>query len=624
MCGIAGKIAYNGTVQESSIKQMTDTIAHRGPDDAGIYIEPNQKIGLGHRRLSIIDTSIKGHQPMSYMDRYWIVFNGEIYNHNELRTQLQKNNYTFKSNTDTEVILALYDHRKEACVEHLLGMFAFAIYDQKKRTLFCARDRFGQKPFKYYTDTNTFIFASELKAILTQPEYKKEPDWHAIDQYLTFQYVPAPLTGFKGIKKLMPGTYLKLDTTTGIITTKKYWNLSFKPNNKKSQSRWEQEIAKELERATTSQMNADVPLGAFLSGGIDSSIIVGLMSKQSTNPINTFSIGFPEKKFNELSYARLVAKHFKTNHQEFTVTPNTVEILPELISLYEEPYADSSAIPSYYLSKLAKQHVTVALNGDGGDEHFAGYQRYSFHKIATTLDKLGISKIPLPAIPAFATKTTFGMRADRFLSSLSKPSATRYINYLCYFTDKMKENLYSKEFSTNITNSTNQLMAEQFKNAQSNNDIAKALFADISTYLPDDLLVKTDIATMSQGLEARSPFLDHKFAELTAQIPSHYKLQGLTDYKHILKNTFKHMLPTEITNRKKMGFILPIEKWFRDDLSSYLKGELLQKHTHITKHLCNPDAIKNLIERHQNTSANLAPPIWALLTLELWFKKYFS
>ncbi|MDO8335235.1 MAG: asparagine synthase (glutamine-hydrolyzing), partial [Candidatus Saccharibacteria bacterium] len=412
MCGIAGKyLLSNSMVNEHDLVRMGDAIKHRGPDDAGTYLSPDRHCGLSFRRLAILDLTDNGHQPMRYQDRYQIVFNGEIYNFEAERAILENDGYRFLSGTDTEVILALYDKYKEQCLEHLRGMFSFAIYDEQDRTLFCARDRVGKKPFKYYFDGQVFLFASELKAILTQAEYHKEPDYEAIHHYLTYQYVPAPRTGFAGIQKLEPGHYLKLDCASGRLTKKRYWRLDYSQQLTLDETEWKQRIMVKLDEAVRLRMVADVPLGAFLSGGIDSSAIVALMSQHSNNPVKTFSIGFKEQKFSELKYAQLIADRFQTDHTEFIVKPDAIETLPLLVRHYEEPYADSSALPTYYVSKLTREHVTVALNGDGGDENFGGYSRYSVQKFALAYDRFHMlhSAIAKPAASALyrLIKTTF-------------------------------------------------------------------------------------------------------------------------------------------------------------------------------------------------------------------------
>lgn len=629
MCGIAGKISLtNKEISIAEIEQMTDAIKHRGPDDGGSYISPNRKVGLGHRRLSIIDLSPLGHQPMRYMDRYEIVFNGEIYNFQEKRAMLEKEGYVFSSHSDTEVILALYDKYHEECLEHLRGMFAFAIYDERNHTLFAARDRVGKKPFKYFFNGNVFIFASELKAILTQPEYHREPDYEAIHHYLTLQYVPAPLTGFKDLKKLEPANSLTLNLRTGTLEKKRYWKLDYSKKWELSEDKWKKWIIEKLDESTKLRMVADVPLGAFLSGGIDSSAVVAMMARHSSKPIKTFSIGFKEARYNELPYARMIADRFKTDHTEFIVEPHAIELLPMLVRQYEEPYADSSALPTYYVSKLTRDHVTVALNGDGGDENFAGYGRYSVHKFAIAYDRLMIlhKTLALPAVSLAARtiQTTFLDRAQRFAESLSKPYNYRYIDYVCYFTNKMKDELYTDEFKKKMEGTDSyRIVSDRFEESGSRSRAEQAIYADFVTYLPDDLMTKVDIDTMAVALEGRSPFLDHEMLELTAKIPYHLKLKGRNDKKYILKEALRGIIPDKVMFRKKMGFGIPIHDWFRGELKDYAYQTLLSDKA-INRCIFKKESVKSLLDRHCATNVDFGYHIWALITLELWFQEYFD
>lgn len=629
MCGITGKISFAGfEIESSHLKAMNSAIVHRGPNDTGVYISPDQTVGLGHQRLSIIDLSPAGHQPMRYMDRYEIVFNGEIYNWQEERRQLETLGYRFTSNSDTEIIMALYDRYQENCVLHLRGMFAFAIYDERERILFCARDRVGKKPFKYYFDNNVFIFASELKAILTQSEYVRSVDYTAIHHYLTLQYVPAPLTGFTGIKKLLPAHYIKINIKDKIVKIQKYWHLDYSHKLELSEREWARKITSTLEEATRMRMMADVPLGAFLSGGIDSSAVVALMAKHSSTPIKTFSIGFEEEKYNELPFAKRIAKLYQTDHTEFIVNPEAIEILPYLVKQYEEPYADSSALPTYYLSKLTREHVTVALNGDGGDENFAGYGRYSVQKFSLWYDRVRwlhhTLAIPTTRHLARYIQNTLLERADRFASTMSEPYPHRYVNYICYFSNAAKKHLYTKSFFDKVgLQDSYDIIARQFAIAHTSHPLDQTLYADIATYLPDDLLVKVDIATMAVGLEGRSPFLDHKFMELTAQIPFHLKLKGLNTKKYILKKALEGILPDPILYRPKMGFGVPIERWFRGDLQKFTANILLSDRAS-ARGLFRPEAVQKLLKIHTNSNINYANHIWALLTLELWLREYFD
>jgi asparagine synthase (glutamine-hydrolysing) len=629
MCGITGKVFFDKrSVDYSDIKKMSDAIIHRGPDDSGAYLSQDKKVGLGFRRLAIIDLSTKGHQPMGYMGRYWIVYNGEIYNFKEKRTALESEGYFFTSQSDTEVILALYDKYKEKCLDHLRGMFAFALYDQQEHLLFCARDRVGKKPFKYYFDQSTFLFGSELKTILTQKEYKKELDYEAIHHYLTLQYVPAPQTGFKKIYKLEPGHYLYVDVKKASVIKKRYWQLDYSQKLDLSEDEWKKQILAKLEESVAIRMIADVPLGAFLSGGIDSSAVVAMMSNHSPNPVKTFSIGFKEARFSELPYAKMIADKFKTAHTEFIITPDAMEILPLLVRHYEEPYADSSALPSYYVSKLTRQHVTVALNGDGGDENFAGYSRYSIQKFSLAYDRFRLLHTILgkPAATTFyrLVRNTLAERANRFATTMSKEYPERYVNYICYFTNEAKNRLYTDSFKAKINPvNSEEIIAEKFREANTPDKLDQTLYADFTTYLPDDLLVKMDIATMAVSLEGRSPFLDHELLELTAKIPFALKIKGRDEKKYILKEALRETLPDEILFRPKMGFGVPIEDWFRGDLDAYIRSILLSKRS-LQRNLFRGEAIEAILSGHQTTKVNFANQIWALLTLELWFREYFD
>lgn len=629
MCGIAGKISLtNKEISTHEIEMMTDAIKHRGPDDGGAYVSPDKRVGLGHRRLSIIDLSPLGHQPMRYLDRYEIVFNGEIYNFQEQRDALKKDGYHFASHSDTEVILALYDKYGKDCLEHLRGMFAFAIYDEQKHTLFAARDRVGKKPFKYFFDGKIFMFASELKAILTQSEYSREPDYEAIHHYLTLQYVPAPLTGFKDIKKLEPAHFLSLDLATGTLRNERYWKLDYSEKLDLPESEWKKRIIDKLDESTRLRMISDVPIGAFLSGGVDSSAVVAMMARHSDKPIKTFSIGFKEEKYNELPYARMIAERFKTEHTEFIVEPHAIDLLPMLVKQYEEPYADSSALPTYYVSKLTREHVTVALNGDGGDENFAGYGRYSVHKFALAYDKLMLLHktlaLPVATLAAKAFKTTFLDRAHRFAESLSKPYNYRYVDYICYFTNRMKDGLYTDDFREKMKHSDSyRIVADQFTESGSQSKVEQAVYADFATYLPDDLMVKVDIDTMAVALEGRSPFLDHELLELTAKIPFDLKLKGRNNKKYILKEALRGIIPDEVMFRPKMGFGIPIHGWFRGELKNYAHQILLSDKA-TNRGIFKKESIKSLLDRHCTTNVDFGYHIWALITLELWFQEYFD
>ncbi len=627
MCGIVGKLYLRGQahVDEKLLRSMADRIAHRGPDDHGYFTQG--PVGLAHRRLAIIDLTPGGHQPMTNADEtIWIVFNGEIYNFQELRTDLERGGRKFRTGSDTEVIIALYEKYGEECLQYLRGMFALAIWDAPKQKLFLARDRVGKKPLKYYLDENFIVFGSELKAFFADPAVPREADDVAIHHYLSFQYVPAPLTGFRGIKKLPPAHYMTVQN--GRVEIKRYWDLSYAEQEQRSEGEWQGLILKELETAVRLRMISDVPIGAFLSGGVDSSAVVAMMAKLSNRPVKTFSIGFPEESHNELPYASKVAKLFGTEHTEFIVEPHALDVLPKLVYHYEEPYADSSAVPTYYVSQLTRQHVTVVLNGDGGDENFAGYGRYNIQKFAALYDRVPAvvrKKIihKAAAVAAKMVKTTFFERAVRFSTSFNDGRARRYLEYICYFNELQKYQMYTMSFGTKVAGHDSRDLVEQwFKDSGTNDPVDQALSVDFHTYLPDDLLVKVDIASMAVALEGRSPLLDHKFLEMTAKIPSSLKIHG-REKKYIFKKALRGLLPDDILYRPKMGFGVPIEHWFRGELRQYVRDRLLGG-TAAQRGIFKTAAVEKLIDEHQNTKINHAHQLWALLTLEMWYQTFID
>lgn len=624
MCGITGKLYFNHdkNVMPDEIKRMTDKLSHRGPDDEGIFLNGN--IGLGHRRLSILDLSSAGHQPMP--DKYGkvhIVFNGEIYNFLELKKELEKDGIVFHSKTDTEVIIYLYEKYGPNCVKMLNGMFTFAIWDAEKRHLFLARDHIGKKPLKYYFDNNCFIFASELKAILENPEVKKEIDFEAIDEYLTYQYVPAPKTGFKNIYKLEPAHYM-IVKENGEMVKKRYWDLDFSEKPYHSEKEWEEIIIKKLRDSVKRRLISDVSLGAHLSGGIDSSLIVALMSQELKDPVKTFSIGFREKDYNELGYASLVAKRYKTDHHEFIVKPQTVEILPEIVRQYEEPFADSSALPTWYLSEMTKKYVTVALNGDGGDENFAGYGRYtamnSFRFTNALPWKQEMKKISSKLYKA--TGINLFEKTERFIALRNNNASDFYLKLVKYFEREEKDSLYADSLKEKTKNSRwYSFMNELYNFHADYNWLDKALYTDINSYLPEDLLVKVDIASMAHALEVRSPFLDHEFMELTAKMQSNLKVR-LRDRKYLIKKIAYGYIPKECIDRPKRGFGVPLKHWFKNELGNYLKYNLLDKD--FLDFGFKKEGLEKLIQDHEKLSTNNTNRLWALLTLSIWLKTWFK
>ncbi len=613
MCGIAGVINTNGKVIETTeVQAMIQCLAHRGPDNQGTYINGN--VGLGHRRLSIIDLTDTGHQPMTNEDAsLHIVFNGEIYNYKELQKDLQTHGIRFRSTSDTEVVLRLYEKDGMECVHKLRGMFAFAIWDEKKKRLFVARDRLGQKPLKYFWNGKHFLFASELKALLTHPCVQKDIDWESIGHYLSLQYTPTPSTGFVHIKKLPPASTMVLENNT--LTIERYWKLDFSKKLSLTEGEWQERIREELDEAVRLRMRADVEVGAFLSGGVDSSTIVHFMAQQTDKPIHTFSVGFDDAGFNELPNAKLIAEKYGTEHHEFHVsTDNLTEVLPQLVAMYEEPYADSSAIPTALVSQATSEHVKVVLNGDGGDENFAGYLRYNALARNIQLERLPktLRRMSWNASRALASRSTFLYRLSRFLEAESLDK--KYYKYFSYFTDKEKLTLFTHCFPSTAEHIAGLLHGHGWSSTPS---LDAAFETDLQSYLLDDLLPKVDIASMQYGLETRSPFLDHRFMELTAQIPADLKLRGGKN-KYILKETMRGTIPNEILFGKKRGFSVPLLQWMKQDLNQYAK-EVLHNGRLVNENHIRRKPLEELFNRlAQHNNLYDAYKVWTVLLLELW------
>jgi asparagine synthase (glutamine-hydrolysing) len=629
MCGICGKLYFNTTqnADRNLISAMASVLQHRGPDDHGIYVDG--PVGLGHQRLSIIDISPAGHQPMSNEDgSIWIVFNGEIYNFEELRTELQGKGHVFTSHTDTETIIHLYEEEGTDCPTRLRGMFAFAIWDSIRQRLFIARDRVGKKPLVYSITDDAIIFASEIKALLQDPAATAAVDCEALHHYLTYQYVPSPWTMFKGIHKL-PSAH-SLVVQQGNIKIRQYWHLSYAPKLMlPTLGDYVEQFMAIFTEAVKIRLRSDVPLGAFLSGGIDSSATVAVMSRLTNRPIKTFSIGFDVSEYNETSFAAMVAKQYNTDHTEFMVNPDAISILPKLVWHYNEPFADSSAIPTYYVSKLTREHVTVALNGDGGDESFAGYERYIADKLASYYEKTPrvvreyIIKQALAFIPHQENRRSFFRRLKRFVNGISEKAERRYVRWICGFDNEMKNELYTTAFAEKVAAIDSvDLVVNWYAKADASAFLDKTLFVDIMSYLPDDLLVKVDIAAMANSLEARSPFLDHKLMEFAAALPPELKLNGIAS-KYLLKKAFSPLLPRSVLYRKKMGFGVPIDRWLRTELKELTYQILLEKRT-VERGLFKEQAVRMLINEHMLKRADHSYRIWTLLFLELWYRMFID
>jgi asparagine synthase (glutamine-hydrolysing) len=557
----------------------------------------------------------------------WIVYNGEVYNFLELREDLLKKGHTFRSKSDTETIIHLYEDHGVDCLKYLRGMFAFAILDEKNNSLFLARDRIGKKPLYYWHSPDTFVFASEIKSILQDESLSREPDYIAIHHYLTYQDVPSPWTAFKGIKKLPPAHYLILEN--GQIKIERYWKLSYIPKHTMNIRDLENEIIERLKEAVKIRLISDVPLGAFLSGGIDSSATVALMSEIMSEPVKTFSIGFKEKAYNELLYAKMVAEQYKTDHTEFIVEPKAVDVLDKLVWHYNEPFADSSAIPTYYVSKLAREHVTVILNGDGGDENFAGYGRYRANEFSRLMHRFfpaAFVKALLPfvmVLPHGKDPNNFFWRLKRFLGEYIKSPELRNAHWLCHFTPEMKSDMYTYDFSNRVSSVDSfDLLLDKYSDAEADHFLDRTLYADVMMYLPDDLLVKVDVASMANSLEARSPFLDHEFMEFVAKIPAELKMKGRKT-KYILKDTLKGILPDEVLFREKMGFGVPIDHWFRNELRDMAYDVILSERA-ISRGYFKKESIKKILDEHTSGRWNWQNQIWNLLMLELWHRMFID
>jgi asparagine synthase (glutamine-hydrolysing) len=627
MCGIVGIVrGDDAPVDRGLVGSMCGAIRHRGPDEDGFYF--NGPVGLAMRRLAIIDLK-GGQQPIrNEAGTAWIVFNGEIYNYLELREKLEKLGHKFYTNCDTEAIVHAYDRYGADCPKHLRGMFAFAIWDEHKGELFLARDRVGKKPLLYAQVGGGLVFGSEFSALLLHPDISREIEPDALHYYLSYMYVPAPLTAYRAIRKLEPGHSLRW-SKNGDIKIERYWQPDFSHKLKIDEEEAGERALEILREAVRVRLMSEVPLGAFLSGGVDSSAVVALMSQESSGPVKTFSIGFEEQDFSELHHARRVAEHVGAEHHEFIVRPNAMEVLPTLVEHYGEPYADSSALPTYYVSRETRKHVTVALNGDGGDECFAGYQRYAAMRLAEKYHRLpGILRESLiergfELLPSSGGLRDPVARAKRFMRAASLPKLERYLRWMSVFDAEAKRELYSDEFARETMNMRETRFLEPwFAKANGAGIVDAALLTDTMTYLPGDLLVKVDIASMAVSLEARSPFLDHHVIEFAASLPEKLKLKGLTT-KYILKRVLKRLLPAENLERPKMGFGVPIGHWFRGELQGYLRENLLSEKAR-KRGLFKPEAVKRMIEQHTDGKRSYDHQLWTLLMLELWFERFID
>jgi len=620
MCGIVGVMNFSGgSVEKATIKKMCETLVHRGPDDEGLYVSDG--VGLGHRRLSVIDL-VSGHQPLGNKDKtIWITYNGEIYNYVELRKQLIGLGHQFVTESDTEVILHAYEQFGEECPKYLEGMFAFALWDSRRRRLFLARDRVGKKPLFYYHGGGIFAFASEVKALLCHPEIPCEILPSALPHYFTFGYAPSPHTFYREILELPPAHALMVDAS-GRMDLKRYWDLDFSrpPGKEPSMEEAVKKIRDLLTEAVRKRLVADVPLGVFLSGGIDSSIVVGLMSRLMQKPVKTFSIGFAgDKTFDETSYARLVASHFRTDHTEFIVEPKAIDLIEPLVWHHDGPFGDSSAIPTYIVAQLTREHVTVALNGDGGDELFAGYLRFYATILAEKMPSLLLQfgEKVLSVFPEPANYHHWLRRAQRFLHCASYPFLDRLSHWITYFNDDL-QCLLSPEVLGQPSGNGISYPPEIVDNTVGFSPLSKLLYVNLRTYLHGDLLVKVDRTTMAHSLEARSPFLDQDLMEYTAALPDHMKIRrGVT--KYILRRAFSDLVPSKILTRGKRGFGVPLGAWFRRELRDYLHDLLLASDSKLKDYL-NILYVRQIVQEHMQGQRDHGQRLWAILTFEVWLR----
>jgi len=627
MCGICGELRFDGApVHEGELVAMRDRLVHRGPDSFGVYVSPRAAAGLGFRRLRIIDLSPNASQPMANEDgTVQVVFNGEIYNYKTLREGLVARGHQFRSQSDTEVIVHLYEEKGADCIADLEGMFAIAIWDDRAERLTLARDRAGKKPLFYYRDDRLLAFASEMKAFFQHPDIPIEPDPEAVPYYFIYGYVPLPATIYKRVFQLEPGTLMTIDAG-GRSATRRYWQLRY-PEAGEVRPIARQEAAagvrERLTRAVERRLMSDVPLGAFLSGGLDSTIVVGLMSRMMSAPVKTFSIGFAgDSAYDETAYARLAAERFKTEHTEFRVSPSAIDLIETLVWHHDGPFGDSSAVPTYLVSKLTREQVTVVLTGDGGDEVFAGYLRFYAalvaERVPAPLGRAAHAVLSRVATPA--NDRHWLARAQRFAESMSAPLHDRLTGWNALFFDDL-EALLRPDFVAGLQpiDKLRHISAERAMLA-GRSTLGQALHANFTSYLADDLLVKTDRCTMANSLEARSPFLDRELVEYAAGLPDHLKLRrGRT--KVILREAFPDLVPPAIDRRGKMGFGVPLDTWFRGELRDYMRDLLMAPDARY-RDMLSSAFVEGLVARHLAGGANLGQQLWSIMCFEVWLRRF--
>jgi asparagine synthase (glutamine-hydrolysing) len=627
MCGITGIFDMRGRreIDRALLHRMNETQFHRGPSEGDVYLEPG--LGFGHRRLSVIAPE-NGLQPLFNEERtVALVFNGEIYNFRALRAELQELGHTFRTPSDSETIVHAWEQWGEECVHHLRGMFAFAIWDRNAQVLFLARDRIGIKPLHYaFLPDGLVLFGSELKSLLAAPALPRELDPRAVEEYFAYGYVPEPRTIFKHAFKLSPGHTLTLRVGAPAPQPKKYWDVPFTPHAPADQRELQEELIERLRDAVQSHLEADVPLGAFLSGGVDSSAIVAMMASGSNEPVNTCSISFNDRDYDESEYATQVAKQYKTRHQTEVVDKDDYGLVDTLAHLYDEPYADSSAIPTYRVCELARKRVTVALSGDGGDENFAGYRRYR-----ATMAEQRVRKV----LPAGLAGPVFGFlgnvypkadwapkvfRAKTTFEALARDLVDGYFHGASVLPDRVRDQLFSDGFRQQLQGyRAIEVMREHAANAPTDDPLSLVQYIDMKTYLPGDILTKVDRASMAHALEVRVPLLDHEFIEWASGVPSSMKLKN-GDGKHIFKKSLEPHLSHDILYRKKMGFAIPLAQWLRGPLAEQVKSAVLNPAL-LDTGIFNAAFLRRMVDEHQSGAYDHALPLWSVLMFEAFLRK---
>ncbi len=622
MCGIIGQVRFDGAAVEHQLPAlMCAGLQHRGPDSRGVHVD--EGVALGIQRLAVVDLQT-GDAPIYNEDRsVVVVMNGEIYNYRELRDELRSRGHVLATSGDTETIVHLYEEYGVDCVRHLHGMFAFALWDRRRRRLLIGRDRIGKKPLVYALRDGVLSFASEMGALLADAEIPREVDPTAIDAYLGLGYVPAPFTALQAVQKLPAAHTLVFEA--GAATIQRYWQLDYSAKENLPVEEWCERIRAGIRAATKRRMIADVPLGAWLSGGIDSSAVVAAMAAESSEPVRTFSIGFDHERFDELAHARRISEQFGTVHEEFRVEAQAVEIAPKIVRHYGEPFADATAIPSFYLSELTRRHVTVALNGDGGDESFGGYTRYVANALAGRLDRIPRGMRSAIAslgarLPADGHISSPRNRARRLAVSMGLDAPARYARYKDLLDLPLRNELYTPEFAAIAAGARHDATAEAWAATSGAHVIDKMLEVDVTTFLAGDLIPKVDIASMGYGLEARSPFLDHELMQLAASIPATLKVRG-TEKKWILREALRPWLSGDVLDRPKQGFVVPLSEWLRTDLRSWSREILLDPHS-LDRGYFQPAAMERLLDRHERGNDADDKRVWSLVMLELWHREF--